>query len=342
MGTQVTFIPSWREAPAIIVPASRQFVDYEVSVSQIVDILSKVEDRDDRSVLRDLSSANDDLIRVKLPEASDSGSVPIEQGVALFQHCRDLMLSAACSAWRPQRAYRAGGVRDANDYLRTVRLGQTEPGSYVINIISPVPPNLSVQRHLLDDVREPFARRATRSLVSGLEATRQALSLASSDGDYSPFEEGVARGVSANFCDALADMLDKVYGQSLEISVNWALTRKAPREPMSETFRHADAMILSESSRVLRDRQERSNEQIEGYVTRLARERNATQGEVTIKAMVDDSPSPRSVRVHFGPSLYSRIAAAHDNRDTVSLEGGFTKRGPTMVPRQPPKSERHT
>jgi len=313
-------------APEIVAPMSDALADYVLSMSQIVDILAKAEKRDPASVLRDLTVADVDLVRVRAAHAEEDGSISIEAGVELLQQSRDLLLAAACSVTRPQRAYRAGGIREAMEYLDQVRFGQTERGSFVVTMLSPVPPALgqAAQPGLWEDFEEqPFARQVTRRLVDALEAAREAVALANRGEGISAFEARVADGVSANLCAAVARLTDR--GHGLDVSVSWALTRLAPLRRSRIEFTRADAGVLDEAARMLRDREPRPSERLEGYVTHLARGPEALEGQVTIRAVVDGKMS--SVRVDFGPDLYRRVADAHTQRCSVVLEGDLEREG---------------
>ena len=83
--------------------------------------------------------------------------------------------------------------------------------------------------------------------------------------------------------------------------------------------------MLREAAQILSDRQERVDERIEGYVSALAREQSEPEGRATIKAVIDGALT--SVKADFSPSEYSRIAKAHDNRWSVSLEGDLRREG---------------
>lgn len=317
------------EDSELLVP-SRALADYERRISEILEILAEVEERDSLAVLRDVSLSEFDLVRVRLPEASPDGSVPVAAGVSLFQESRNLLLSAACSASRPQRAFRAGRNQEASNYMSTVRFGQTEIGSFVANLLSPVPPNLIGQGHLSTRVApEPFARKVTLKLVSGLRSARDAVTLVDRGDDIDAFEQKVPQGVSANLCDAIANLLDYDNRKSIDISVSWSLVREPPESRAQVVFKESDLSILKEASRILKDRQERPNERIDGYVYGLARGQSEHQGRVTLKAVVDGAMS--SVRVDFAPSDYSRITEAHDQKRVVSLEGDLRRDGQRWV-----------
>ena len=323
------------EREAAIVPASEHYGDYGTRIYQIAEQVGRVEGRRMLAVLTDLALAESDLVRVRLPNADDDNSVSLADGAAALDEAKGLLLAAACSADRPQRMYRGGRNKRAVDYLRRVRLGQTEPGSFVINIISPVPPSL--QSTLFPEVpfEEPFERRVVRKLVSGLRASRTATDrvnrVAAGIGE---FEERVDDGVSANLCRSVARLTE--VGGGLEVAVSWAMTRPddsgAP-ERVAVSFRPPDAPVLEEAARVLSDRQERTDEEIQGYVSRLARDKTEPQGTATIKAFVDGRMT--SVKAVFDPTDYSEITRAHDDRLSVSLEGDLRREGQRWRLRNP-------
>ena len=259
--------------------------------------------------------------------------MPVDSGVVLFQEARNLLLAAACSATRPQKAFRLGGNNTANDYIKTVRFGQTEQGSFVVSLLSPVPLNLDRQNSLFNNLpnisNDPFERKVTRKLVSGLRATREAVTLANRAYGINPFEERVAQGVSANLCEAVGNLINTGDGQGVDISVSWALTRTPHEGNVRVSFDSSDASVLKEASRVLKGRQERPNERIEGYVILLGRGESQPKGRVRIKAVVDEVMS--SVRVDFTEIDYSRVLEAHNLRQIVSLEGDLRREGQRWV-----------
>lgn len=311
----------------VLVPASTRFADYPIRILQLAETVGRTEDRRASVVLADLSLAAVDLIRVRLPKAHDDYTLALNAGVDLLEGSRRLLLAAACSTVRPQRQFRAGRNELASGYIAGIRLGQTEPGSFIVNLHVPVSPALAEpdQNHLFEP---PFERRANRTLVAGLRAAREATDLVNrGEGDIWAFDAQVQNGVSANLCTAAAELID--IGGGLEVSVSWALTRPPSEEGDEQRstvfFQPPDALVLSEAARILSSRQERVDERIEGYVSALARGQSEPEGRATIKAVIDGALT--SVKADFRPAEYSEITKAHDNRWSVSLEGDLRREG---------------
>ena len=317
------------EPSEIIVPISSRFTDYGLSIGQVITILANMEEREEDAVLRDLSLADVDLIRVRLPESRADGSISIDMAAAMIQQSRNMLLAAACSALRPQRVFRIGKNKRAKDYVSAVRLGQTERGSFIINILSPAPPELGTNMAGIPTA-EPFPRKVVRKLGSGLQATREAVDLADyeyRETDLRGFADGVDVGVSANLCEALVGMLGKGNESGLDISVSWALTYPYPRERARVQFDESDVQILEKAYRVLREPQDHWPEQFTllGRVTSLVRQDSDHRGSVRIRGEIDGSI--RSVRVEFDPEDYLRVVQAHAWQRVISVRGDLMREG---------------
>ncbi|MDE0101242.1 MAG: hypothetical protein OXN89_02580 [Bryobacterales bacterium] len=313
------------EREAAIVPASEEYADYGTRIYQIAEQIGRIEGRQRLAVLSDLSIAESDLVRVRLSNAQPDNTVRLTDGAAVLEEAKNLLLAAACSAARPQRMYLAGRNKAAAEYLDGVRLGQTERGSYVINLLSPVAPSLHAQGTLF--LLEPFERRVTRMLASGLRASRHAMDRVNRGvADIGEFESRLSEGISANLCRSVARLTEA--GKGLEVSVSWAMTRPDHQEVgerVAVAFRPPDVAVLDEAARVLADRQERTDEEIQGYVSRLARDKTDPTGTANIKAFVDGKMA--SVQAVFDSEDYGEITRAHEARLSVSLEGDLHREG---------------
>ena len=309
----------------LLVPFSHQLADYALAVGEIIKRLSDSEQRDQTVIYRDMVLADRDVIRVRSPEAGDDGSVEVQQGVELFQQARDLIASAACAATETRAAYHLGKVQKATDYMRKVRLGQTEQGSFVITMIAPVPPALSVTQQPLwpEFEEEPFERQVTRTLATSLQAAHDAV-LAVNQGEGAvAFEAAVANGVSANLCEALSSIVES--GHGAEISLTWARTRPAPQSRTRVIFDESAQDVLSEAARVLRSKEPRRDEHILGYVVTLNSEPTEADGRIRIKTLIDGKT--RTLSAELSETDYRLAIEAHEKNAPVSIKGDIEATG---------------
>jgi hypothetical protein len=309
-----------------LIPRTDRLGDYAAAVSSVIGAFAKEADTDEFSIYRDVLGADHDVVRVRAVVDDDDGSIPIDAGVEIVRQSRDMLLAAACSIHNPLPYYRAGANRDATDYMRSVKLGQTEIGSFVVTLLAPVPPLLSPQQPTLDPSwagldDEPWERLVTRRLVKALTASRNATEASVSE--QSAFEKAVEHGVSANLCEALAGLVEQ--SQETEISVAWAKTRPEAEPRSRIVFSRKDGAILKEAARTFRLRQAKENETLFGKVTDLHRGTTEIDGKVTLKALIEGKL--QSVTALLDSSTYSKVLLAHDRKLPVVVRGDLRRIG---------------
>ena len=312
------------DRPEIILPRTDRLADYASSVSRLLGVFAKITDRDELATYRDLVGADRDVVRVRAFGGDDDGSVILDAGVEIVAQAREMLLAAACAARAPRSLYRAGANKEANEYMRRVKLGQTEHGSFIVTLLAPVPPLLQPQLDpswaSLED--EPMERMVTRRLMCALEASRNAAERALS-GDGSAFENSVAAGVSANLCEAVAKMIEQSNG--LDVSLTWARTRPAPEAQKKVVFSNNDAEILREAARTFRLKQPKPDVTLFGTVYSLTRDQEEVEGVVTLKAMIDDKV--QSVKAVLDQATYKVAVQAHGAKTPVIVTGDLERVG---------------
>jgi hypothetical protein len=312
----------------ILLPIREELGDYAVRMGEVVEALSEVEGRTQLSVFADLIKSGFDVLRFRAIEADGAGTIALEHGVSLYDHARDLMAAASNAAIKPKRAYRGAMFDQTRDYLHQLRLGQTEVGSYVLTVLSPVPPALETEQTLLfPDLaigEEPFPRLVTRTLDRALKATKAAVSEAAATGKLDPFEGVIEAGVSGNLCEAVARLAEQ--GSGVDITISWSRVRPPPGPVATHTFTQDNARVLSEAASTFRDLEPQTDTTIEGFVIGLYREPEDFDGKAKIRGFVDGKV--RTITAEFLHADYQRVLEAHEQKLRVRVDGDLIKRGP--------------
>lgn len=302
--------------PEIILPRTQLLGDYASVVAQLIEIFTKVTERDELALYRDLMNANRDVVRVRAG-GSDDGSLTVNDGVDLIDGARDMLLAAACSLREPQALYRAGANREAADLLSRVRLGQTEQGSFVVALVISIPPTLFGDS---EDYDAPIERRMTKRLIESLAAARSATE-STVAGNRDAFAKVVDKGVSANLCEALARMIKPF--PTLDVGITWARTRPIKSVGKIVGFANSDASILREAARSLRGREPQFDIYLIGPVHRLRRDEWESDGVVTIRAVIDGYW--KSVKVYAKRADYDRLTEAHMRKEHIVMRGDLER-----------------
>lgn len=315
----------WEHKPSSIeavVPSDSDLSDYPLRVEEALNALVQVEKRSITSVINDVKATLSDVLRFKAP-AADAGTLPFDKAVTFIEECRAILLASACSAWDPRPFYGPKKPHLASEYLNAVHMGQTERGSFVLTALSPV--THSYQGSLFEEeLGEPFERTAVKRLMSGLAEVGPAIRSALNTGVYDRFQSAVAKGVSANFCDALATMVECAPREQVEISVTWASNLEAPHaEPMR--FARASVDILHTAADVLREIEPAPDYELQGFVFKLARGEGAAEGLVTVVGDIDGIT--RRVQMYLPARQYNVAVRAHENENYIVCTGDLKKSG---------------
>ncbi len=312
------------------VPRESEYEDYPLRMGEVLRALSRLEKRSQLELLSDLGAAGTDVVRMRLTGTDlTDGSVPLEDGALLVERVRDVMLASACAVVQPRPLFGTRKPAEAIEYVRKLRLGQTEVGSFVVKVLSPVPPLLSPLEagNLFPEDPPPFERRVTEMLLRGSRAATGAAVEAGATGTLAPFEQAVAAGLSANLCEGLSSMLVDRTFSSLEISVGWARSRPAPKgatDVVRVTRENAELMVAA--AQQLKARAPREGFELEGYVVALDNEHVGTKGGViTVAAEVD--AGTRRVRVVLDAADYTKALEAHGKMARVGCSGRLGKAG---------------
>jgi hypothetical protein len=318
----------------ILLPTRHDVGDYVQRMAEAVRYIAQVEDRSELEVLADLQLSGYDVVRIRTAWTDDIGTIPVVDGVELLEHGRNMLLASACAAIAPRPTYHTRKPDKAIEYLQSVRLGQTERGSYILTLLSPVGPALRLSNHppmLPGFEDDPFERQVTRILASSLAALKEAVSDAAATDKFAPFENSVPQGVSANLCEAVAGLCKTSRG--VELGVSWARVRPAPTERVRVSFSKDSARILDEAAREFRAKEPLIDHKVVGFVTKLVRETRDTQGVAILDAVIEDKP--RRVRAILDPQEYSVVVKAHDERRPIICEGDLYRVGKRLELRNP-------
>lgn len=257
----------------LLVPMERTLGDYALRMADVVVALARLEDRPVAQILNDLSMPPGDVVRVRVAgSVAALGNLPLDEAIRTIEGTRRLLWASAHSTIQPQALLPQRRLQQVEEFLRSCRMGQTERGSFVATILAPVPPEIQPTLSFGEDApedAEPFPRRVTTRLMESLGLVASAIR----SGETGRILDGVARGVSANLCDALVEMKPPGDDSRLDLQVTWARTRShLPADvPSAVSFPQEDFAIIAEAGRQLRVRAIAKRESYAGKIIHVKR-----------------------------------------------------------------------
>ncbi|HET9627572.1 MAG TPA: hypothetical protein VFP84_39720 [Kofleriaceae bacterium] len=312
------------EAAELDVPLRQTFRDYALRIREVLDNLAAIENRSQQEIYQDLIRTNQDVIRIAV-DVPASGRLRLDDAGTLITAAQDLLLAAACAA-HSQRVYFRRKPQRAVDYLRTVNLAAPEAGSFVVVLESPLPTALAAPPSFALTEDEPFERSALITLVKAAARAQAAVETAHVQGTLDRFSDEVQAGVNANYCDALASMLEDVPSRGLQLALSWAPSRPVLQTlPSRFAFSKLDGPVLRAAAKFLKERAPISDFELVGQVVRLDAPDPAQGGIVRVAGLVDEAI--RQVQVSLGTEDYQRAIEAHQHQRLVTVEGELVKEG---------------
>jgi hypothetical protein len=311
------------------VPRHQLWKDYARRMREALAILADEEGRSQLELVKDIPLVARDVIRLRsVVQTRSDGTIPLDDGAQIATAARNMMLAAACATVEARRAWGPRKPQKATNYLDEVSLGQTERGSFVLTLLAPVPPSLTSQGALFDDVQdaEPFNRRVTRTLGAALGAIRTAAEIGASRGDLSAFEAGVEQGISADLCESLALVRDCSSITQLEVRIGWASSRR-PIDPPKTFHEFApDALeVIREAGRVLRERSPIEDFELEGPVVKVDRPGDELSGDAIVLGNVDGRT--RQIHINVGGKDWNETTQAMADRSILRCRGELVRQG---------------
>ncbi|MEX5559715.1 hypothetical protein Q1J45_19300 [Pseudomonas rhodesiae] len=301
----------------ILLPSSDSAKDFAERMVDAVIALSSFELRSPLIILKEITGHFADLVRIRVFHSDvNSGTIPINDGVLLNIRARDLMASAVMSTASKRRHFMGKRSPEVKAYIDSLRLGQTEVGSYIVNIIAPLDPRHSDQASF-EDV--PLSNIVTANLAAGLEALSLAIENFSSVGDLTVFDAAVTSGASSNMCDALIGLSGAEKKRGFEISITPSRRQQTISEVKLYRFDVESVAKMADASAYYKDNYILPARTIIGSIKRLDRPLNDEAGTITVATMIGEIE--KYVSIQLGADEYMDAVNAHRQKAAIKCTG---------------------
>ncbi len=279
------------------------------------------------SLLNEMAHEGSDIAEVRASGVDlADGSVPLGDAEVLISSVRQAVTASANAVVQPRSHFGHSIPKVAREHGRSVRMGQTRRGSYIIPIISRVPILDSLDgedERLFDDAGyEPFPRQAMRRLASALTVLRDMTNQGRVPSGQE-INESVGEGVSHELCSAVAATLETHSVTNLDIAFSWARRLPVRNQPSTITFEEASSTVVRDVAEHLRGRLIVGEQTLAGFVKALDRDEDDEVGKVTIRALVNDQP--RLVHLHLDAGRYEVASRANNDRVPVLVTGRLVR-----------------
>jgi len=242
----------------------------------------------------------------------------LNDGIRLLDNAKEMIASTFMATKKKKKNYIGQRYESVNEILEVIELGQTEEGSFVINIFIPRDYHEDKEPLLPFDDEPTFTRKAldimenaTKELIKKVEEYQETENI-------EIFNEIIEKGVSSNFCHAISEISSN--GKN-DVLMNIEYYNGIDKEiEIKEVVISKDYIpIINKVVEYFRSDMIEENHLLFGYVTMLQKEEEAIDGEITIATWIEGKR--RKVRMELNADHYIIAVDAHRNIKQVACKG---------------------
>ena len=315
----------------IFIPSKRDLIDYTQAIEVALEAIAAFERRTFEDVLSQVLIFGDLLkVQISTPETK-IGSIPINQGIILYERVNDLLVYSACAEISLQKAF-LRKLKDATDFVETCLIGQSQYGSFIANIHCQL--ERPQQTLLFGGLTAPFGRKAILRILRGLKNVEECIQEESSD----PIVNNYREGLNANMCDTLVDIVRIGLGNELKFSTSLEPIFPIPDDICTDTsLRPSSEGHLRKAADILKGEIAKEKRELTGYVFQL-RKKPGVEGEkegiIRILTFGDEEKA-LPVTIKLDDEAYRLAIDAHKLSKRIRLTGFLKKLGRTWYLTEP-------
>ena len=281
-------------------------------VHSMLDTVAELNGTNPQAVFQAIRYLRRDIIRFRV---ADEDGVPPKDFADLT--------AGACTAWKAAVDTVLTASSERKRYWRDARVEQTERGSFIVPLVSPMVID-SEQLNLWEAGKgDPPYRSVTRAFQRGLAATRETLDVAHDGGDWSARKEGVTLKTWEGLLQAIKPF-KKVDCHVAESP----LPHRATRPPTAVTFYRADVQPLREVVNELKtaDYPDVQTTSRSGYLQSFKHVVGSEEHQATMKIFRRPNET-ETINILLDKHHYNLAFQLHSNDEQVDAIGRLEKTG---------------
>ncbi len=316
----------------IAVPASEKSTDFYPRVYSLIQTLSTINEKSEQEIIDSLKSAYTDRLQFRIiTKESQGGKIPLDYAARCLEGLKDLVLYAAC-AEENAKPVCARTYNSAKRSLERFQFGQTQIGSFIINIDVQVADEENEQLYIIDahvPPEEPPEHKIIKRIGTAITQIDNVANRQVKVGDL--IEDAYKDGITANMCDALAKLKpEKAEDVTIETSVYYAEALTQTVEPPKVyTLDNAHFLFIDEISKRYKDCTLIEDVTLEGTIKMLSKS-NSNDGDEegnTVRLLTKIDGQMRSITLHLSPDKHMLACNAYRDDNEVRVSGTIDKSG---------------
>ena len=201
---------------SILLPIDNTFSDYIDGMNNAIRIIAMQEKISFVEIIAKLTNPVSDILKWRVANSlTANGSIPFSALEETIGSIKYLLSTACLDVISPAKYHAKLFTKDVKEQLSKYEFGQTEIGSYILNVICP----LGQYQYKLFNAEEdlPLSRKVNLKIIDSISRLQDYVA----DGGQE-LDEKVDEGIiSVNFLSALSDIYEEFRDSELTISAKW-------------------------------------------------------------------------------------------------------------------------
>lgn len=309
----------------ILLPRSEEDPYYAQTILDAAERLSRFEKRSVLEIIQDLASPNLDKISFRIiSKHAELGSVELDTIDAVFQGICSICMNAIKDLQQPEVFHRRVDNKTIKDMMKYARFGQTEHGSFIVNVLIPydIP---SDEEAALELVTTTAFRDGIVNMLKSISKVQEFI-LEGNEDDFTK-ENKEKPFISSNMFLAF-DQINQWEDMELEILARWSQLVPIPPETISQVrLRNTVLKKFETFGNFFRSSSDKhqARMQFSGSVQELlggSEDENGKQtGDVVIKVLSNEGDDFQARISLLDRKWYDTAMKSHREKDLVMFSG---------------------
>lgn len=218
------------ETDSVLIPKDKSFVDYSKGLERTLMVIAGYEGVSIKHLYNKLLNPSSDLLRWRISDGmTEGGVIPFNSMSSNIDYIRDLLGSACLDILSPSVFHSKVYTKDVLDQISKYKFGQTEVGSYILNILCPLG---FYQYQLFDQNIEnlPISRQINLRILGNIDRVQKSV-----EDNSSEICDNVASGtISVNFLNSLTELYDENKDSEVTLTADWSKDVPLLSEPVNQ------------------------------------------------------------------------------------------------------------
>ncbi len=201
-----------------LIPLVKEFSDYYRVMGDTLQSIASFENRSIEALVNRILNPSYDIQKWRIANSYTSdGKIPFFSMTNTIDKIKDVLATAYLDTLNPTRFHKKVYTTDVNKTISEYSFGQTEIGSYILNILCPLG---DYQYTLFNPTEQdiPLNRKINMRLLSSIDNIQKDLG----NSNNNKVDEDVDQGLySVNFLDSLVDIYNETKDAEMNIIVDW-------------------------------------------------------------------------------------------------------------------------